>query len=130
MKGHSRISERDTSILLFLWRWKLGTTAVLAAKYFPNKSYHACYKRLLKLRHLGIVQHMPITKWGHGGHVWTLTHKGFLLCREHLPGLKQKVYKSEHINHDFLVTAFHLGDWIERRPEECLQFTEQELRCY
>ena len=61
---------------------------------------------------------------------WTLTVKGFEFIKDLLPPLKEVGFKSENIDHDFLSTAAHLGDWLSIIPKGADFFSEQELRRY
>lgn len=61
--------------------------------------------------------------------VWQLTKKGFDYIVDTLDvTLKENGYASENVFHDYLVTAFHVGEWIFVQPPEVELFSEQELR--
>ncbi len=61
---------------------------------------------------------------------WSLDQKGYHAIRDLLPALREDGYKSEHIGHDLLVTAVHLGEWLFGAPVGVETFTEQQLRRY
>jgi hypothetical protein len=120
-------SERDIPILLFLWKWKLSTTAAIAARFFPETKIVSAYNRLNDLWHGGFVTFEHIKELN--SQLWILTKKGFnqiqgLLLAE----LKDVGYLSENPYHDFIVSAVHLGEWLPKTPPGCEFFSEQELR--
>ena len=121
-------ADRDIPLLKFLWRWKLATTAALKWKFFPSKSAHTTYNQLLRLKNGGFIKHR-ITDQANG-FVWTLSLKGFKAIQDSLPSLMEAGYDSETLNHDFLVTALHIGDWFISTPPKVKFFTEQQLRRY
>ena len=61
---------------------------------------------------------------------WSLDQKGYQAIRDLLPALREDGYKSEHVGHDLLVTAVHLGEWLLGTPPGVEIFTEQQLRRY
>ncbi|MCX6126037.1 MAG: hypothetical protein NTV34_14995 [Proteobacteria bacterium] len=61
---------------------------------------------------------------------WSLDQKGYHAIRDLLPVLREDGYKSEHVGHDLLVTATHLGEWLLGTPFGVEIFTEQQLRRY
>lgn len=118
---------KNTDILLFLWKWKLGTTLHIAKRFFDAHSPHAAYNRLRILRSKGLVTR----QYGDLNHetcFWMLTPKGFGEVKQLLPKLKDDGYRSETMRHDFLCAAFQLGDWLKDEPESVELFSEQQLR--
>jgi hypothetical protein len=117
----------DKEILTFLWRWKLVSASAFAAKFFPHLTNSAANMRLEKLRKHQIIfpYHLNSTE---AKVLWGLTSKGFQMAKDHLPDLSEDGFRSEHPLHDFLVTAVHLGEWLDQTPSNCDVFTEQELR--
>jgi len=120
--------DRDLQLLLFLWRWKLSTTAALAVKFFPALLAHGAYKRLMELQHAGFIQAVPV--YSQSGYAWSLTNKGFHTIRHLLCELKEVGYRSEFVDHDFLVSAVHLGNWFLKKPAGAEFLSEQEIRRY
>ena len=117
---------RDVPILQFLWKWKVSTTAALVEKFFKNCSGKTAYNRLLALRQAGLIR---INADGLGQKfVYSLDRKGFEAIRETLPLMQEEGYKSEQEGHDLLVAAFHLGEWLNEKPEVATLFSEQQLR--
>ncbi len=119
-------TKREIPLLLFLWKWKLSTTAGLIQKFFPDCNGKTAYNRILALRHAGLIC-VRADSLGQK-FVCALDKDGFHAIRERLPELKEEGYKSEHLGHDLLVSAFHLGNWLTRKPNEAALFSEQELR--
>lgn len=120
--------ERDIPLLGFLWRWKVVTTRALHAKFFPETSLVAAYHRLNRLERAGIIKSVCDER-AQNFH-WTLSKKGFEAIRSFLPALREEGFASEHVRHDGLVSAFHLGEWLNVRPENVQLFSEQQLRRY
>lgn len=121
-------SNTTKEILMFLWRWKLLSTAALSVRFFPHLMPHSAYKRFAGLRKkelIGMVADPTCQKF-----LWALTRKGFEVIKHELPLLREEGFKSENQEHDYLVTAIHLGDSILDNADASWVFTEQELRRY
>lgn len=118
--------DKDIPILLYLWKWKIATTVMLAAKFYSNPRSEAAYRRLIRLEKAGFIQ----TKASTSGDkfVWTLTKLGFNAMRGYLPPLREEGYRCENIGHDLTTNLVHLGDWIHKMPNGCGLFSEQQLR--
>lgn len=117
---------REVPLLHFLWKWKVSTTAALTKKFFPNCKGKTAYNRLLALRHAGLIR---VSSDGQGQKfICSLGRKGFEAIKEGLPLMKEEGFKSEHMGHDVLVSAFHLGEWLLEKPESTTLFSEQQLR--
>jgi hypothetical protein len=122
------LTERDISLLHFLWRWKLLSTAALTEAFFHDRSPITAYVRLWHLREGNYIQ--IVSESGGKAHYWSLAQKGFAAIQSLLPELAEAGFKSEYLRHDHLVTALHLGNWLLYRPKSADIFTEQELRRY
>lgn len=123
------MTQFDKEILLSLWKWKLLTMAAITELHFQNLTASYAHRRLLRLKESGLATWLHINGDKDGtSFAWTLTPKGFKSILESLPQLLEAGFKSETIEHDLLVTAFHLGEWISGIPKGCALFTEQELR--
>ena len=118
--------ERDIPILLFLWKWKLSTTAALYLKFFGACTPKRAYNRLSELKRGGFVEAKSLEN--RDKTAWVLTKKGFLAIREELAPLREQGFASEHMAHDLVVSAVHQGDWFYRIPENREILTEQEVR--
>jgi hypothetical protein len=126
MTAAKRLSDKSISLLNFIWRWKLTSTAQVAES-FANGSIQAAYNTLWRLKEGKFVQ----KHCDRAGRlmVWTLTRKGFDVVRAWLPELASEGYLSESPAHDLIVQAVHLGPWAGKFPAGVELFTEQELRC-
>ena len=116
----------EMQILLFLWQWKLATSATLGFRFFKGQSSRHVYKKLYSLESYGYIESHSNEHIGHS--VWVLSRKGYGVIEKILPELKEGGFKSECLYHDFLVNALHLGDWLKDRPKSVEIFTEQQLR--
>ncbi len=121
-------NERDIPLLGFLWRWKVVTTRALHARFFSSCSLIGAYHRLNRLERAGIIKSVCDER-AQKFH-WTLSKKGFEAIRSFLPALREEGFASEHVRHDGLVSAFHIGEWLIVRPQEVQLFSEQQLRRY
>lgn len=120
-------NDRDIPILKFLWIWKVVSTNVIAAKFFPGMSLDAPYLKLWRLEKGGYVEAIASTNGR--GFVWTLTKKGFESGRPDKL-LEEEGFRSENIGHDIVVTAVHLGEWLVHQPAGVELLSEQEMRRY
>jgi hypothetical protein len=127
MTAIKQVSNKSLSILNFIWRWKLTTTAQIASSFWQNQSMQGAYNTLWRLKEGGFVQKQS----DRAGRllVWTLTRKGFDVIRPSLPELKSDGFLSETPAHDLIVQAVHLGPWVGETPKGVEVFTEQQLRC-
>lgn len=123
---HHDITPRDLSILKYLWKWKLVSTAAIAAKFFPGLSTLTPYRRLLRLADSNYLHYLHDNDASGCG--WCLTPKGFKKIQHLLGELSGQGFRSEYPHHDTTVTAFHLGDWLTHQPEYTQTFSEQQLR--
>lgn len=127
LKGVLRLSqESDIQLLCYLWKWKLATTSAIATAIYRGRNTLSVYRRLYTLQKGGMIQ--SLASRDGLSFVWTLDRNGFSLIEELLPQLESHGYRSEHIGHDFLVTAIHQGEWVTGIPAGYDVFTEQELR--
>lgn len=123
-----KLGQNDYKCLKFMWRWKLCTTALLKHAIYKEKTYYRTYCRLLDLARANLV--IALMSTDGNNFAWSLTEKGFDLIKDHLPELETKGFRSENRNHDFWVTAIHLGEWLSGNPKNCDLFSEQQLRHY
>lgn len=123
------MTQFDKQILENLWKWKFLTTAAIAEFHFPDLSSAYAHRRLLRLKKARLINWLHIDGDGNGkSFAWSLSLNGFEAIRSDLPDLYEAGFKSESPEHDLLVTAIHLGEWIYGLPKGCDLCTEQELR--
>jgi len=122
------MTQFDNFILEDIWKWKFLTTAALDELHFRNLSPAYAHRRLLDLKLAGLAKWLPLPGKHGRDFAWTLTKKGFDAIQPLPFPLKEKGFRSESIEHDWMVTAIHLGEWLLGFPEGCDVFTEQELR--
>jgi hypothetical protein len=127
-KGLLTLSKRDFRVIKFLWKWKVATTAGIAFQFFPARAFITCYARLRKLEKAGYIDQIVIRRDSSRHYYWVVSKKGFHAIRDDIEGLKEDGFKSEHIEHDWLVSAFHLGNWARNSPNGVRFFSEQQLR--
>lgn len=127
-KGIRLTADRDMSMLTFIWRWKVATSATLMRKFFPDAKPKTAYRRINDFEHAQLIEarNESIGR----GVLWTLTKRGFFEIKETLPALKEEVFGPEKLQHDHLASAFHIGDWLTDVPEGVTRFSEQQLRSY
>lgn len=125
-KVKRQITERDYRILRLLWKWKAVSTMAIAKKFFPEVQPLSCYRRLQYLESDGYIKSAPVD--GRFFEVWCLSDKGFRYIRPKLGELESAGYRSESVDHDFIATVFHLGEWLTRQPPQARTYSEQQLR--
>lgn len=120
------VTDQDQKCLMLLWRWKLLSTSALHLAIFPERSAYRCYRRLLLLEENDLI--VSTASWDRKSVVWHLGKIGYEVIKDRLPLEEQAGFRSENKDHDFWVSAIHLGEWLSKYPESCANFTEQELR--
>jgi hypothetical protein len=128
MKSSIRLSsEVGIPLLKFIWQWKLVSSAALARRFFSHrKNPRTAYNYLCKLRKAHYLT--SPTEEESRGQFWSLGRAGFEAIRHSFPELREEGYKSEFKRHDWLTSAFHLGEWLTVVPPGVQVFSEQELR--
>ena len=123
-----QITERDYKILRYLWKWKALSTEAIIRKFFPEIKPKSAFRRLQYLEADKYIKAIVIDE--NRNDVWSIADRGFKYILPRLGELHQVGYKSENPNHDFLSTAFHLGNWLTSQPENTQNYSEQQLRRY
>lgn len=119
----------EMKILKFLWRWKVATTLTLKNLTYECLSDRTFYNKLKQLRIEGYIRQRA-TFGSRGFIVWELTEMGFFAFKEEsVPSLLDENFNSVAAEHDALVVAFQLGEWIYLQPPNVDLVTEQELKC-
>jgi hypothetical protein len=127
-KKELTLTASDFHFLKTLWKWKLLTTKAIHTTCYRSLSLSYIYQRLLHFEKTRLIE--SISSWDQKVVVWQLADKGFQIILSELGQLYENGFKSENKEHDFWVTAIHLGDWLNGVPNNCDLFTEQELRRY
>jgi hypothetical protein len=126
-KKRAVLSDDDIRLLSFLWKWKVSTTAALAARFYPHKNLRRAYNRLLVLEKTGIIQSRADIRGER--YLWTLTREGYRRIRHTLPSeLEEEGFESKALGHDLLCSAVLAGDWLLlKTPPDLIRVTEQQL---
>lgn len=122
------LSDADVRLLSFLWKWKVSTTAAIAARLYSHKNLRRAYNRLLVLEKAGIIQSRADIRGER--YLWTLTREGYRRMRHTLPAeVKEEGFESKALGHDLLCSAVLAGDWLllPKVPEDLVRVTEQQL---
>ncbi len=112
--------------LWMLWRWKLLSTSAIHQLAYSERSVFGCYIRLLSLQDKDFV--ISTGSWDQKTIVWHLGDDGYRALSTQFKVPVENGFRSENKDHDFWVSAIHLGEWIAKTPEDCANFTEQELK--
>lgn len=120
------ITDQDQKCLMLLWRWKLLSTKALNLAIYPERTAYRCYRRLLLLEENEFI--ISTSSWDQKTVVWHLGKCGLEVLTDQLSDTTQGGFRSENKDHDYWVTAIHLGEWINGTPANCANLTEQELR--
>lgn len=125
MKKQIVILDEDLECFKWLWRWKLLSTTAIKLGVYKSKNLEKAYRRLLHFQKCGYI----IPYWSRDGKfcLWQLTEKSYEFLRINYEEEFVGGFKTENPNHDFWVTAIHLGDWIMGMPNGSF-FSEQQLR--
>lgn len=101
------LTQRDREILLFLWKWKLVSTATICHGFYyqPLSPRHA-YRRLVELELGKYIKRSPIAGLGTA---WSLGNKGYHLVKGDLPEHTFAGRKSTSLEHDVIVSGIHIG---------------------
>ncbi|MGK5085738.1 hypothetical protein WDW37_20810 [Bdellovibrionota bacterium FG-1] len=120
--------EIGVPLLKFIWKWKVVSTAGISLRFLSHMKFPtAPYDYLRKLREAHYIVSTSAGEQGRG-YLWTLDRAGFEAIRPSLPELREVGYKAEYREHDWLVSAFHLGEWLVQSPAGVQTFSEQLLR--
>ena len=122
------LTKRDIQVLLFLWKFKVSTTAILHKVFFPSIEYKTAYNVLLRLKQKSLIC-INVDQDGEN-YVWALTKKGFDIVKSYLPELRANCFKSESKEHDLLASIIQLGEIYKDNPEDIKIITEQALSSY
>ncbi len=120
------ITDSDYKLLQELWRWKFLSTSIIHHTIFEKRTLSACYKRLNRLEKARYIESFcsrDAKRW-----FWQLTDKGYKALAFDDITVAQIGFRSEHRDHDLLVSLFHLGLWHSFKSPNNAIFTEQELR--
>mgnify|MGYP001378760067 CR=1 FL=1 len=120
------LTQRDCSIMMYIWRWKVASTRSIHEAINRNSSPYSTYKTLDRLERNHMVECR--LNLGERFHVWQLTEFGFHEIKQYLGPLKEDGFLSENQRHDRLVQAFQLGEWATHQFPKVVFFTEQDLR--
>ncbi len=120
------LTHRDSKILTYLWRWKIASTTSIHEAINKISSKYSTYKILDKLERSGFIG--SYFDYEERFYVWQLTSKGFTVIRKKFDELAEEGFLSENPNHDRLVQAFHLGEWVTYHSPNIIFWTEQEMR--
>ncbi len=112
--------------LRMLWRWKLLSTSAIHRLAYDKRSVYGCYIRLLNLQDKNFV--ISTGSWDQKTIVWHLGEDGYQALSTQFKVPVENGFRSENKDHDFWVSAIHLGEWINGEPDDCANFTEQELK--
>ncbi len=125
-KSKFAITADDDTLLFDLWRWKMLTTSMIYLSVYSHRTPTACHKRLTRLEKNGFIESFisrDSKRW-----FWQLTDKGYKTLNLSEFKCHQSGFRSEHKDHDFLVTLLHFGIWHSVEQNCGAICTEQELR--
>ncbi len=118
--------HQDIPAFRKLWEFKALTTSALLQIAYPKTSQEYGYRRLIQLEKKKYIQ--AISSRSGERFIWILQKKGFEVIRDWLGDLKEEGFKSEHLSHDVIASAFQIGNLIKNTEISQITFTEQQLR--
>ncbi len=129
VNGPNRVcTERDFKILMFLWRWKLASTATIHEAVGNGLTPYSTFKTMERLEKFKYVE--ARRNVGINFSSWCLTDQAFEILKPFLKELCQEGFQSENHWHDRNALAFQLGEWASHDVQGVTFWTEQELRRY
>jgi DNA-binding PadR family transcriptional regulator len=120
------LTLRDRLMMLYIWKWKIASTASVHEAVNRPASPYSAYKTLERLEQNHFVECR--FEFAERFYVWQLTERGFHAIKGYLGELKEDGYLSENHRHDRLVQAFQLGEWATHQFNNVSFCTEQDLR--
>src|ERR1700752_2067084 len=85
-----RLSEQDVDACMFLWKWKVSTTAAIRAAIYPKRTIKKVYERLYQLAEMEFIRSQA-SRCGQGT-VWLLDENGFCFPKVRITGFRQFGY--------------------------------------
>lgn len=122
-----KISKSEVLLFKGIWKWKLLSYQLAKKLFFPELSYVTFYEKIKRLIHDGYL----IERDGSDLEVCVLqlTKKSFLHIKYDLPFLREDRFAAQSVTHDYLATAFQLGEFALFSRQDVEFFTEQEIQC-
>ncbi len=119
-------NKRDLNILIFLWKYKVASSAILHEKFLSNMKYKSRYEKLRRLKKKNLIS----IRYNSNGTfpLWVLTKKGFDCIKSYIPELEKKYLISECRRHDFICLATQQGPFINEYPKDIFVTTDQEIK--
>ncbi len=127
MKRKVFLQVRDMSILHFLWRWKVSTTAYIHVLFFGKQKPKTAYLRMYKLKNAGYIR-LYFTSDGKQK-FWGVTRKGFNRIKTDIPDLLRDDCLTESPSHDMQANTVMIGIFDTISNQNVRLITEQELNC-
>ncbi len=127
-QGGRALAALDSSILKFLYRWKVATSKIIHLALAREISVSSFNKRLKKLQDNELIE----AKWDLVNCMWfwQLTDRGFFVIRESLGEIKDHGFRAASPIHDFFILAFQLGPWLFAKDFLPTFVTDQEFLKY
>lgn len=120
------ITDRDIQILNYLWKWKVLSSQAIAKKFFAQAKPENAHYRLRRLEEVGFIESVEVEK---KCYAWQLDKRGYNLIRSMMSEDIHHGFRTEYSHHDYLATAFHLGEGLTQELDAEVIYSEQELRC-
>ena len=103
-----RCSEfTDQDLLLFVWKWKVVSMAMLIFNFSRNASESGVYRKVRNLMKAGHLQYVFLETLN--GFGVSLTKSGFSKVQKNIDYLEKVAFRSEAPLHDYISAAIHFG---------------------
>ncbi len=122
-----KIPKSEVQLLKGVWKWKVLNYNLAKRLFFKDLSSWSFYEKIRRLIHEGYL----IERDGAGldFSVLQLSKKGFGYLQYDLGFLKEDRFAAQSVTHDYLGTAFQMGE-LAIYPSSDVEFlTEQDLQC-
>ncbi len=122
-----KIPRPEVLLLKGIWKWKVLSYVLAKKLFFDQLSHWSFYEKIRRLIAEGYLTERDGSDIDFS--VLQLTKKGFDYLKYDLGYLKEERFAAQSVSHDYLATAFQLGEFAIYPNPDVEFFTEQEVQC-
>ena len=125
-KRRRPLMQTDFALMKTVWRWKLLSYPLASQMVFPKISRIGSYRKIRRLVKEGYLVEREVSRLSMD--VIQLSKKGFDCIKYDMDELKQLRFAAQSVDHDYITSAFHLGEFVHAVPKGVVLLTEQQLQ--
>ncbi len=126
-KGRRRpLMQIDFMLMRILWKWKLLSFPLASQMVFSKISKLGSYRKIKRLVNEGYLIERKVGRLEI--EVIQLSKKGFDCIKYDLGETRQLRFAAQSVDHDYIATAFHLGEFVYGVPKGVTLLSEQQLQ--